>query len=341
LLAPDNPKVWYGLGRTFEALSENAFERIGNDSPESPYWHALQADSYLKQRRYGSAFAQYHLALKELAVLPGAHAGLAIIYRRTGHAAWAEVEEQREHQAAPDCTTTLPACDFLAGRFQEIIQSTSSLLTPEGRYWACKAYNEMAQESYRHLAQLPPSLEIHRQKARALHLQGLDQDAAGEWREALKLAPGDVPIGTALAWSLLRAHEFAAALPILEERLKRDGHSRDLNFLYGTILLNLDEPGKAIAPLETAVRLDDSFLPARAALGQALLQTGKPLNAIPHLKVALAADEDASVHFRLLRAYQLAGKTELTAQAKTEYQNALSLAEAKARLEEGGNITAP
>ena len=107
------------------------------------------------------------------------------------------------------------------------------------------------------------------------------------------------------------------------------------------VLVNLDEPEKAIGLLETATRLDVDFLPAQAALGQALLQTGRPKLAIPHLKVALAEDEDASAHFRLLRAYQLTGQTELAAQARVEYQTALKLAEAKLRFEEGGDITEP
>jgi predicted Zn-dependent protease len=340
-LAPDNPKVWYGLGRTFEALSERVFHQIENATPESPYWHALQADLCLKQRRYGSAFAHYRQALTELALLPGAHAALATIYQRTGHSAWAQVEEQREDQAAPDCGTALLACDFAAGRFHEIAQSAGSLTTPEARYWVCKAYGELASESYRRLARSPPSLDTHLQKAKTLDVQGLVQEAAGEWLEALKLAPGDLRIGTALAWSLFRADDFRAALPVLVELLKQKGDSSELNFLYGATLVNLDEPEKAIGLLETTTRLDVNFLPAHAALGQALLQTSQPKLAIPHLKIALAEDEDTSAHFRLLRAYQLTGQTELAAQARVEYQAALKLAEAKLRFEEGGDITEP
>jgi tetratricopeptide (TPR) repeat protein len=124
--------------------------------------------------------------------------------------------------------------------------------------------------------------------------------------------------------------------------LLQNGHgSRELNFLCGAILVNLDEPEKAIPPLEGAIRIDDNFLPAQAALGQALLQTAKPELAIPHLKVALPGDEDASVHFGLLRAYQLTGQTELAAQTKVDYQKALRKAETKERLEESGTITAP
>jgi len=59
------------------------------------------------------------------------------------------------------------------------------------------------------------------------------------------------------------------------------------------------------------------------------------------LKAALPRDEDASVHFGLLRAYQLAGRTEQAVQAKVEYQKALRAAETKEKLEDGGMITAP
>lgn len=124
-------------------------------------------------------------------------------------------------------------------------------------------------------------------------------------------------------------------------RPERERISRDLNFLYGATFLNLEQPEKAIESLETAIRLDDKFLPAHAALGQALLQTGKPQLAIPHLRAALAGDEDGSTHFRLFRAYQLTGRTVLATQAKAEYQRALETLETKERLEELGTSTAP
>jgi tetratricopeptide (TPR) repeat protein len=340
-LAPENPKVWYGLGRTFEALSESVFRQLESVNPDSSYWHALVADLFLRQRRYGRAFQHYRLAIERHATLRGLHAGLATVYKRTGHATWAEIEEQRERQGAIDCSAGGLGCDFAAGRFHEIIQSTRSATTSEEQYWACKAYAEMARESYSTLGNLPTSLETHLHAAKTFDAQGLSREAADEWREAVKIVPGDVRIETGLAWSLFRSHEFRAALTVLIDLLKVEHDSRELNFLYGASLVNLDEPKKAIGRLEAAIRVDENFLPAQAALGQALLQTAQPLLAIPHLKAALAADEDASTHFRLLRAYQLAGQTELAAQAKMEYQKALRIAEAKARLEEGGAITAP
>jgi predicted Zn-dependent protease len=340
-LAPENPKVWYGLGRAFDALSENAFRQLENAGPESQYWHALVADQYLRQRRYGNAFAQYRLALEGHDTLRGVHAGIATVYKRTGHSAWADIETQREPRTAPDCSKGGMPCDFVNGRFREIVQFARSPTTPETLFWVYKAYAEMAHGAYVHLSQLPPSLEAYLHRAKTLDDEGLHREAADAWREELKLQPGDLRIETALAWSLFRAHEFSAALPVLTELLQKEHDSRDLNFLCGATLVNLDESEKAIPPLEAAIRLDGNFLPAHAALGRALLQTAKPELAIPHLQAALSGDEDASVHFELLRAYQLAGQPERAAQAKIEYQKALRAAEAKERLEEGGLITAP
>jgi predicted Zn-dependent protease len=340
-LVPENPKVWYGLGRAYEGLSEKLFQQLETANPESPYWHALAADSYLKQRRYGSAFTHYRLALAGNATLSGVHAGLSTVYERTGHADWANIESQREQQSAPDCSKGGLVCDFAERRFREIIQPGKSLTTPETQYWTCKAYAEMAREAYARLLQMPPSLEAHLHKAKTLEASALAREAAVEWREALRLAPDDLRIGTALAWSLYRAGELDSALPILRELLSNGTNTRELNFLYGATLLNLDEPEKAIPFLESVIRLDNTFLPAHAALGQALLQIGKPMLAIRYLKAALPEDEDATTHFGLFRAYQLTGQTDLAAHAKVEYQEALSAAETNQRLQETGAIGAP
>ena len=338
-LAPENPKVWYGLGRVYDALSEKVYRDFEAAKSDSPYWHALAANLYLRQRRYGSAFHEYQLAAH--LNLAAVHAGLATIYARTGHTEWAAVERKREGQAAPDCRGGGPACDFAGGRFGEIIRSAASSTGAENQYWAYKAYVEMARQAYERLVRLPLSLEAHLHRASMLDREGQSADAAIEWDQALKLAPADEGIRTSLAWSLFRAHEFDAALPVLQELVQKHPASRDLNFLYGATLLNLDRPGDAIRTLEAAVRIDGRFSPAHAALGRAFLQISKPELAIPHLQAALDGDEDASVHFALLRAYELSGQTGLAQKSKVEYQRALALLESKQRIEEGAAITGP
>ena len=341
-LAPGNSRVWYGLGRSFEALRDRAFQQLETTARESPYWHALVADACLKQRRYGSAFAHYRQALAGRAGLRGLHAGLAAVYRETGHADWARAEEEREQAApSPNCALEGRACDFAAGRYDEIAATADAATAPEARYWTYRAYAELARRAYRHLEQAPSSIESHLHAANTLTAEGRDREAAGEWREALRLSPGDAQIQTGLTWSLYRTHDLEEALPLLRELLDRQHESREWNFLYGASLLNLDQPEKALPFLETAVRLDGQFLPAQAALGQTLLSMGKASQAIPHLKAAVVGDEDGSAHFQLLRAYQLTGQTELAGRALAEYQEARRLAEEKTRMEEAGGITQP
>jgi tetratricopeptide (TPR) repeat protein len=171
--------------------------------------------------------------------------------------------------------------------------------------------------------------------------EGLYQQAAAEWRQALKLAPDNVQAQTGLAWSFHRSGDHAAAFALLTEFIKSRPNSRDLQFLCGASLLNLDQPENAIPFFETAARLDPPFLPAHAALGHALLLAGKAADAIPHLQAALPSDEDATIHFQLLRAYQLTGQTGLARQALTDYQRARTSSAEQKRMEEGGFITPP
>jgi predicted Zn-dependent protease len=188
---------------------------------------------------------------------------------------------------------------------------------------------------------LPPAIETHLHGATIYDAEGLYQQAAAEWRQALTLAPDNVEAQTGLAWSLYRSGDFAAARALLTELIKSRPDSRDLQFLCGASLLNIDQPEKAIPYLETAARLDPPFLPAQAALGHALLLAGKATDAIPHLQAALPSDEDATIHFQLLRAYQLTGQASLARQALTPYQEARMSSAERKKMEEGGFITPP
>jgi Flp pilus assembly protein TadD len=84
------------------------------------------------------------------------------------------------------------------------------------------------------------------------------------------------------------------------------------------------------------------MLAARAALGGAHLQAGRPADAIPHLVAAAPTDEDGSLHYQLSRAYQAAGQSEPAAQALRKSQELRQSSEARQRqMEEEFKITAP
>jgi predicted Zn-dependent protease len=319
-LLPENPKIWYGLGQVYDALSESAARDLATKFPDSVYSLVLAGDAYVRQRRFGSAFAAYRQALARGPVIPGIHAGLARVYKETGHSEWASQEEMLESNVAP-------------------VQASTS--GPAAYYRSSKSYRQFADQAYDHLAQLPASLESHLHAAKRLDADGRHRDAAAEWRKALELAPENIQLEMGLAWSLYEIRDFDSILPILKAVLKQRPESAEANFLYGASLLNLEQPDAAIPYLKAALERDPQMQAAHSALGQALLREGKPEQAIPHLKTAIASDEDGNAHFQLFRAYKLSGNNQLANQALGEYQKFRGSVEQTKAIEEGSQITAP
>jgi tetratricopeptide (TPR) repeat protein len=181
-------------------------------------------------------------------------------------------------------------------------------------------YRGLARQAYSRLEQLPRSREscIHAAELRAE--SGEWVEAAKEWREALKIAPDDRQVQVGLVWALYGARDYTAALALIDSMYEDDVDSAELKFLTGACWLNLEQPEKSIPYLKEAIRADENLLSAQAALGQALLRTGKAKEAIPHLKAALSIDKDGSGHFQLFRAYGAAGQTEAAKQALSDYK---------------------
>jgi predicted Zn-dependent protease len=317
---PDNPRVWCGLGEAYDALAELASRQLQGSFPDSSYWLVLAGNSYLKQRRFGSAFTAYQDALSRGPVIPGIHAGLAQVYRETGHPQWAAQEAISE---------------------TKIKSAENSSEGPASIYAAYLAHRANAAQAYDRLDRLPPSLESRLHRAKTLDEGGLHREAAIEWREALHFAPRDKSIQIGLAQALYDSRDYEQVLSTLADTLKEDPNSGPANFLYGASLLNLGQSESAIPYLQKASHHHDQFRATNAALGQAWLNLAKSEQAIPFLKLAITDDPEGTVHFQLFRAYQLIGNRELASKAYSDYeQHRRSLDEQK-KFEDGLQITAP
>ncbi|HEY7302817.1 MAG TPA: tetratricopeptide repeat protein [Bryobacteraceae bacterium] len=317
---PESARAWYGLGRTYDALAGQAADQVKAKFPDSAYASALAGDAYLKQRRYGSAFAAYREALARGPVLPGVHAGLARVYKETGHAEWVVEEQAWEDKLPP---------------------ATKSDTGPAAYYWSSKSYRELAAQAYERLLHLPPSLESQLHRARSLDDEGRHREASAEWRTALKRAPGNMNVQRGLAWALYESRDYDSALPVVRDMLKESPESADANFLYGASLLNLAQPHAAVPYLQTAIKEDPQMQAAESALGQALLGDGHPEQAIPYLKAAVLHDEDGNAHFQLFRAYQLTGNSLLAREALAAYRQFRTSLDQQRKIEEGSQIKAP
>jgi tetratricopeptide (TPR) repeat protein len=320
-LTPADPRVWFGLGRSYEALSSGAFRQLAASAPQSGFMAALLADSRSHRRLFRSAYFFYHQALDRVPNLPGTHAGLAEVYRRTDHANWAAEEEKREKRVPPpDCAHDRPVCEFLAGRYLQAALTAHASRAPAALFWQSKAYNELALGSYQQLGKLPESAQIHQVKANILDSQGQALEAAREWREAIRLEPGNSQYRRQLANSLYMAQDYKSALPMLQKFLQADPSSSSLNLLVGDSLLHLDDVDKSIPFLEKAVHADPKLLQTHASLGLAYSRLGRAKEAIPQLEAALALDADGSLHYQLARAYQSAGDAAKARATMSEYQ---------------------
>lgn len=342
-LDPQAPKAWLGAGRSYAAVARRTFERLEETAIDSAYWAALIGRSRASQQQYRSAFALYRLALSRNPGLRGAHAALADIYRRTGHDEWADEEDRRERALPPpDCAAEPLACDFMKGRYRDLVARLAHVTTPEALYWRSLAASELALAAFAQLDALPPSPELHGARAEAYRLRGLHDLSIKEWQAALNLAPDDRRLKSELAQSYWLNQEYEIARPVLEQLLRDDPGSPMLNLALGDTLLQLQRPAEAIPPLEKAIARTPEPTGARSALARAYARDGQWDRAIPHLERARGSDDDGSVHVLLARAYTNVGRpADAERMLKRSQELAAAAAARHKRMTEEQQITAP
>lgn len=340
-LAPDSAAAWYGLGLSYQALSQQSYERLQKLAPASGYWLALAAGARAKAMQFSSAFYLYRQALEKLPKLRGAHAALASIYRKTGHPDWAKIEEGRERQLGrPDCAADALECDYTAGRYETIAHSPA--MTPAVLYWKSQAFDRLAVRAFAHLGEMPNSPQYHELLA-SIHSGGGDAaGAAAEWRKAHELVPDDTEVTEQLAMALIETKNSSEALPLVQQLKRQQPDSPGVSYLLGHLLLSQQKPLKAIRELSEAVHRNPKLLRAQSSLAQAYLDMGQSAQAIPHLKAALPLDSDGSLHYQLARAYAAVGQRALANSMLKAYQQIHTAYEQQAQeLKQQVRVTAP
>jgi tetratricopeptide (TPR) repeat protein len=316
-----DPKAWYGLGRSAEGVSRQAFEELQASAPESPYLLLLVADAMVAQERDKNAFRLYREAIAKKAGLAEAHEALAGIYERSGHVDWATAEREKAKAVPPpDCRTATPECAFRAGQFTKVLEMARAPAGAEGRYWTSRAAGELAREAFARLEALPPSPEAALVRVDVMKGQRRYLESKEELQKAVAAWPQDRRLRRELATLHFIAHEQAEARPLLEELLEQEPDAVDLKLLLGESWLDSREPAKAVPHLEKAVRADPEQPRARGLLGRAYVEAGQAAQAIPHLEAALPTDEDGSLHFQLARAYREAGQAEAATRTLQAFQ---------------------
>ena len=97
--------------------------------------------------------------------------------------------------------------------------------------------------------------------------QGQFRESAEEWRAVLRMSPGDPNARHQLATSLYLSRDYQSTLTELQEFLKAEPDSANLNFFVGDSLLQTEQVEQAVPYLEMAVKLDPKLVAAHASLG--------------------------------------------------------------------------
>jgi predicted Zn-dependent protease len=321
LCAESTPQNLYENGKRYADASVQAFNQLLKTDPESGYVLALLGEVKSKEHEYTAALYAYGEAAKRMPRLRDVHAGLADVYRALGKSQ--ESDEQIAEEAklgTPDCKAEQLYCEYSAGKFEEVVAALKVRHDPESLYWLTRAYNELSLAALIELGRLPDSMQLHQVKAQIFHDQAQFAESAAEWRKVLELSPGNTDAQHGLATALYQAHDYKANLPELQQLLKKEPTSANLNFFVGDSLLGMEQIEQAIPYLQTAVKLDSTLLPAQASLGLCYARTGEPQKAIPQLKAALSLDNDGTLHYQLAKAYGATGQPALAKEMMAAYQ---------------------
>ncbi|HTO04329.1 MAG TPA: FG-GAP-like repeat-containing protein [Opitutus sp.] len=141
---------------------------------------------------------------------------------------------------------------------------------------------------------------IHRMNIGKAELEnGAYAAAIVTFREALETSPDNVVALRNLARAHLFNEEFATALSVLAQARELETHPATF-YLTALAHLRLQQPAAAVAPLENAVRLDDSTAALRFQLAKTYEALGRERDALVQYRETARLDpQHAAAHFEL------------------------------------------
>ena len=156
-----------------------------------------------------------------------------------------------------------------------------------------------------------------------LQARGRLDDAAGQYRQVLALAPDDALAHSNLGTALAALGRPAEAIGHYERALALAPDDADSHSNLGNALVALDRTDQAIASYRRALALDPSSAEAHAALGMALHGQGRLDDAVTHLRRALDLGPAAAETLNILGVV-LASEERLD-EAAVEFRRALAI----------------
>ena len=204
--------------------------------------------------------------------------------------------ESGEYETALKALEELPAAD----------QNSA-----EASYWRARCYEKLATAAFLRLYHADPnSYRLHQLMGDLEAARGDDGKAIEEYRAAIALRPSLPNLHYSLGhllWKDLKVPE--ARVELEAELVLNPRHPGALNDLGDTYLLE-HQPHLALPYLVRALAADSGNPEIQRDLGTAYSELGDYRKAEEHFKIAVPADHDGSVHYKLARVYQALGEKE-------------------------------
>ncbi len=203
-----------------------------------------------------------------------------------------------------------------AGEYEAALRTLDGLPATESKsleasYWRARCDEKLATAAYLRLYQADPnSYRWHQLMGDIAAAKGDDGKAIEEYRAAVLLKPGLPNLHYSLGhllWKDLKVPE--ARIELEAELASNPHHAGALTDLGDTYLLE-HQPEKALPYLNSALAADAGNSDIHRDLGTAYSELGDYRKAEEELKIAVTADHDGSVHYKLARAYQALGQKE-------------------------------
>jgi tetratricopeptide (TPR) repeat protein len=206
-----------------------------------------------------------------------------------------------------------------AGEYENALQTLEGLPladrnSAEASYWRARCYEKLATAAYLRLYQADPnSYRLHQLMGNLDAAKGDDGKAIEEYRAAIALKSALPNLHYSLGHLLWKDLKVAEARIELDAELALNPrHPGALNDLGDTYLLE-HQPDKALPYLLRALAADSGNPDIRRDLGTAYSELGDYRKAEVQFKIAVSADRDGSVHYKLARVYQALGEKESAA----------------------------
>jgi tetratricopeptide (TPR) repeat protein len=187
---------------------------------------------------------------------------------------------------------------------------------PDVLYLAVHTYSDLSlRASQTLLFSHPDAYQVHELNAEALETQGKWDEAVEEYRVVLKQHP-DLPgmhyrIGRALLSKPESPMTRDEAKKEFEEELRIDPNNAGAEFVLAELARQAEDYKQAIERFTKAAKLDVMFADAYIGLGRSLLASDKPADAIAPLETAVKLQPDnPTAHFQLANAYRLTKRKE-------------------------------